>query len=156
MNFNPKEGVQGLGYHGLDPGLALQARGGSEHIDLFDPQSHGRSVLFGDAARVPRRGGVAGEVGLLQGGGGMKGSGGDSTSVPQAFGLGALEDDDDEDVYHRDSMSRYDTELGGEEPGDGLYGWTAPQQYTQSRGAPAPEPGRRPALLWEDVRSSDL
>lgn len=52
----------------------------------------------------------------------------------QAFGLGALEDDDDEDVYHRDSMSRYDRVLGGEEPGDGLYGWTAPQQYTQTRG----------------------
>lgn len=79
MNFNPKEGVQGLGYRGLDPGLALQARGGSEHIDLFDPQSHGRSVLFGDAGRGPRRGGVAGEVGLLQGGGWMIGSGGDST-----------------------------------------------------------------------------
>ncbi len=52
----------------------------------------------------------------------------------QAFGVGALEDDDDEDVYHRDSMSRYDTVLGGEEPGDGLYGWTAPQQYTKKRG----------------------
>lgn len=47
--------------------------------------------------------------------------------------MGALEDDD-EDVYHRDSMSRYDTVLGGEEPGDGLYGWTAPQQYTKKRG----------------------
>lgn len=31
-------------------------------------------------------------------------------------------------------MSRYDTVIGGEEPGDGLYGWTAPQQYSQSRG----------------------
>lgn len=51
----------------------------------------------------------------------------------QAFGVGALEDDD-EDVYHRDSMSRYDTVLGEEEPGDGLYGWTAPQQYTKKRG----------------------
>lgn len=46
----------------------------------------------------------------------------------QAFGIGALEDEDDE-VYHRDSMCRYDTVLGGEEPGDGLYGWTAPEQY---------------------------
>ena len=54
----------------------------------------------------------------------------------QAFGVGALEDDD-EDVYHRDSMSRYDTVLGGEEPGDGLYGWTAPQQYTKKRGRTA-------------------
>ncbi|CAF89577.1 unnamed protein product, partial [Tetraodon nigroviridis] len=112
MNFKPKEGVQGLGYHGLDPGLALQARGGSQHVDLFDPRSQSRGLLLGDATRVPRRGGVAG----------------------QAFGLGALEDDDDEEVYHRDSMSRYDTELGGEEPGDGLYGWTAPQQYAQGKG----------------------
>lgn len=52
----------------------------------------------------------------------------------QAFGVGALEDDDDEEVYHRDSMSRYDKVLGGEEPGDGLYGWTAPQQYTKKKG----------------------
>lgn len=52
----------------------------------------------------------------------------------QAFGVGALEDDDDEEVYHRDSMSRYDSVLGGEEPGDGLYGWTAPQQYTKKTG----------------------
>lgn len=51
----------------------------------------------------------------------------------QAFGVGALEDDD-EDIYHRDSMSRYDTVLGGEEPGDGLYGWTAPQQYSDKKG----------------------
>lgn len=47
--------------------------------------------------------------------------------------MGALEDDD-EDVYHKDSMSRYDTVLGGEEPGDGLYGWTAPKQYTKTKG----------------------
>lgn len=47
--------------------------------------------------------------------------------------MGALEDDD-EDVYHRDSMSRYDTILGEEEPGDSLYGWTAPQQYTKKKG----------------------
>lgn len=55
------------------------------------------------------------------------------TFDPQAFGVGALEDDD-EDIYHRDSMSRYDTVLEGEEPGDGLYGWTAPQQYTNKTG----------------------
>ncbi|XP_067441518.1 G patch domain-containing protein 1 isoform X1 [Thunnus thynnus] len=111
VDFNPRLGVQGLGYRGLDPGLALLGRGAPEHIDLFNPQSDTRSRLFGDAQRGSRRGGVAG----------------------QAFGVGALEDDDDEDVYHRDSMSRYDTVLGGEEPGDGLYGWTAPQQYTKKR-----------------------
>lgn len=63
----------------------------------------------------------------------------------QAFGVGALEDDD-EDVYHRDSMSRYDTVLGGEEPGDGLYGWTAPQQYIKKRGNAAWE---RPGESWK-------
>ncbi|KAK5909108.1 hypothetical protein CgunFtcFv8_017109 [Champsocephalus gunnari] len=76
------------------------------------PQSEARSRLFGGRERGARRGGVAGT----------------------AFGIGAMEDDDDEEVYHRDSMSRYDKELGGEEPGDGLYGWTAPQQYTKKRG----------------------
>ncbi|XP_071346026.1 G patch domain-containing protein 1 isoform X2 [Trachinotus anak] len=111
VDFNPMPGVQGLGYRGLDPGLALLGQRAPEHIDLFKPQSERRSQLFGDAHRGSRRGGVAG----------------------QAFGVGALEDDDDEDVYHRDSMSRYDTVLGGEEPGDGLYGWTAPQQYTKKR-----------------------
>lgn len=63
MNFHPKEGVQGLGYRGLDPGLALQDRGAAQHVDLFNPQAQARSLLFGDAGRVPRRGGVAGQVG---------------------------------------------------------------------------------------------
>ncbi|XP_069031164.1 G patch domain-containing protein 1 isoform X2 [Embiotoca jacksoni] len=111
VDFSPKPGVQGLGYRGLDPGLALVGRGAPEHIDLFRPQSETRSHLIGDKRSGSRRGGVAG----------------------QAFGVGAMEDDDDEEVYHRDSMSRYDTVLGGEEPGDGLYGWTAPQQYTKKR-----------------------
>ncbi|XP_034385421.1 G patch domain-containing protein 1 isoform X2 [Cyclopterus lumpus] len=110
VDFNPRLGVQGLGYRSLDPGLALMGRRDPEHMDLFRPQSETRSRLFGDK-RGCRRGGVAG----------------------QAFGVGALEDDDDEEVYHRDSLSRYDTVLGGEEPGDGLYGWTAPQQYTKKR-----------------------
>ena len=34
----------------------------------------------------------------------------------QAFGVGALEEEDD-DIYHRDALSNYDTALGGEEPG---------------------------------------
>ncbi|XP_028258548.1 G patch domain-containing protein 1 isoform X2 [Parambassis ranga] len=111
VDFTPRSGLQGLGYRGLNPGLALLGRGAAEHIDLFKPQSESRSQLFGERRSGSRRGGVAG----------------------QAFGVGALEDDD-EDVYHRDSMSKYDTVLGGEEPGDGLYGWTAPQQYTQRTG----------------------
>ncbi|XP_063336671.1 G patch domain-containing protein 1 isoform X2 [Pelmatolapia mariae] len=110
VDFNPRLGVQGLGYRGLDPSLALLGHGTAEHIDLFKPQSETRNRLFGDTKSSSRRGGVVG----------------------QAFGVGALEDDD-EDVYHRDSMSRYDTILGEEEPGDGLYGWTAPQQYTKKK-----------------------
>ncbi|KAM8893799.1 G patch domain-containing protein 1 isoform 2-T2 [Spinachia spinachia] len=110
VDFNPRLGVQGLGYRGLNPGLALPGRGTPEHLDLFRPLSETRSRLFGDM-RGPRRGGVSG----------------------QAFGVGAMEDDDDEEVYHKDSMSRYDTVLGGEEPGDGLYGWTAPRQYMKKR-----------------------
>ncbi|XP_030578448.1 G patch domain-containing protein 1 isoform X2 [Archocentrus centrarchus] len=110
VDFSPRLGLQGLGYCGLDPSLALQGRGAPEHIDLFKPQSETRNRLFGDTQGGSRRGGVVG----------------------QAFGVGALEDDD-EDVYVRDSMSRYDTVLGEEEPGDGLYGWTAPQQYTRKK-----------------------
>lgn len=72
----------------------------------------------------------------------------DLTFDLQAFGVGALEDDD-EDVYHRDSMSKYDTVLGGEEPGDGLYGWTAPQQYTKRRGN---RTWKTPGKSWEQQR----
>ncbi|XP_043959134.1 G patch domain-containing protein 1 isoform X2 [Gambusia affinis] len=108
VDFSPRLGVQGLGYRGLDPVLALPGRDADSHVHLFRPQSESRSRLFGDRPGGSRRAGVAG----------------------QAFGVGALEDED-EDVYHRDSMSRYDTVLRDEEPGDGLYGWTAPQQYTQ-------------------------
>ncbi|XP_056267907.1 G patch domain-containing protein 1 isoform X3 [Pseudoliparis swirei] len=115
VDFTPRLGVQGLGYRSLDPGLALMGRRDPDHMDLFRPRSETRSRLFGDQ-RGSGRGGVAG----------------------QAFGVGALEDDDDEEVYHRDSLSRYDTVLGGEEPGDGLYGWTAPQQYTKNTGLPGP------------------
>ncbi|XP_072013289.1 G patch domain-containing protein 1-like [Amphiura filiformis] len=50
----------------------------------------------------------------------------------EAFGIGAFEDADD-DVYSSDHMSRYDRVLGGEEPGDGKYGWTAPKH--QQRGS---------------------
>ncbi|KAM9765861.1 G patch domain-containing protein 1 isoform 3-T3 [Menidia menidia] len=117
VDFTPRTGRQGLGYRGLDPGLALPGFGpglGPEpgHVDLFRPQSDSRSRLFGGRQRGSRRGGVAG----------------------QAFGVGALEDED-EDVYQRDCMSRYDRELGEEEPGDGLFGWTAPKQYKKTEGS---------------------
>ncbi|XP_061560485.1 G patch domain-containing protein 1 isoform X1 [Phycodurus eques] len=103
VDFSVRAGLQGLGYSGLDPMLALRGEAGDGHVDLFSPHSDATSRLFGETPRGSRRGGVAG----------------------QAFGVGALEDDDDEDVYQRDTMSKYDTVLG-DEPGDGLYGWTAP------------------------------
>lgn len=70
LDFNPKLGVQGLGYRGLDPGLALHGRGAREHINLFDPQSDARSQLFGGADGNRRRRGVAGQVAFLRGVGG--------------------------------------------------------------------------------------
>ncbi|GCC40454.1 hypothetical protein chiPu_0024347, partial [Chiloscyllium punctatum] len=51
-----------------------------------------------------------------------------------AFGVGALEQEDD-DIYARDTLSQYDTVLREEEPEDGLYGWTAPQQYKNTKGS---------------------
>uniref|UniRef100_A0A8C2J121 G patch domain containing 1 n=1 Tax=Cyprinus carpio TaxID=7962 RepID=A0A8C2J121_CYPCA len=96
---------------GLNPLQALGGGSESAHINLFTLQSDRTSSLFGDRnSGQKRRGGIAG----------------------QAFGVGAMENED-ADIYHKDSMSNYDTVLGGEEPGDGLYGWTAPQQYIRKK-----------------------
>ncbi|XP_071015215.1 G patch domain-containing protein 1-like isoform X2 [Oncorhynchus clarkii lewisi] len=111
IDFTPKVDLHGLGYRGLNPLAALRGGPGAGHINLFTMDSDRTNSLFGeDRKGQRRRGGVAG----------------------QGFGVGAMEDDD-EDIYHRDIMSNYDTVLGGEEPGDGLYGWTAPQQYNRTK-----------------------
>uniref|UniRef100_A0A674CS94 G patch domain containing 1 n=1 Tax=Salmo trutta TaxID=8032 RepID=A0A674CS94_SALTR len=111
IDFAPKVDLHGLGYRGLNPLAALRGGPGAGHINLFTVDSDRTNSLFGeDRKGHKRRGGVAG----------------------QGFGVGAMEDDDD-DIYHRDTMSNYDTVLGGEEPGDGLYGWTAPQQYNRKK-----------------------
>uniref|UniRef100_A0A8C2AIL5 G patch domain containing 1 n=1 Tax=Cyprinus carpio TaxID=7962 RepID=A0A8C2AIL5_CYPCA len=111
VDFTPKVDSHGLGYRGLNPLQALGGGSESAHINLFTLQSDRTSSLFGDRnTGQKRRGGIAG----------------------QAFGVGAMENED-ADIYHKDSMSNYDTVLGGEEPGDGLYGWTAPQQYTRKK-----------------------
>ncbi|XP_064867285.1 G patch domain-containing protein 1 [Oncorhynchus nerka] len=111
IDFTPKVDLHGLGYRGLNPLAALRGGPGAGHINLFTVDSDRTNSLFGeDRKGQRRRGGVAG----------------------QGFGVGAMEDDD-EDIYHRDIMSNYDTVLGGEEPGDGLYGWTAPQQYNRKK-----------------------
>ncbi|KAI5088786.1 G patch domain-containing protein 1 [Silurus meridionalis] len=111
VDFTPKDDVHGLGYRGLNPLQALMGGSGASHINLFTLDSD-RTGLFGNrkAAGQHRKGGISG----------------------QAFGVGAMEEEDD-DIYHKDAMSNYDDVLGGEEPGDGLYGWTAPQQYKQKK-----------------------
>ncbi|XP_058849602.1 G patch domain-containing protein 1 isoform X1 [Acipenser ruthenus] len=111
IDFTPKEGLHGLGYRGLDPKQALSGGLGRGHFNVFSVGSERASSLLGDDKhRRNRKGGVLG----------------------QAFGVGALEEEDD-DIYNTDSLSRYDTTLGEEEPGDGMYGWTAPQEYTKKK-----------------------
>ncbi|KAJ7999344.1 hypothetical protein DPEC_G00193410 [Dallia pectoralis] len=111
VDFTPKVDLHGLGYRGLNPLAALRGGPGVGHINLFTMDSDRATSLLGeDKKGHKRRGGVSG----------------------QAFGVGAMEDEDD-DIYHKDTMSNYDAVLGGEEPGDGLYGWTAPQQYSRKK-----------------------
>ncbi|MGH0115812.1 UNVERIFIED_CONTAM: hypothetical protein FKN15_046997 [Acipenser sinensis] len=111
IDFTPKEGLHGLGYRGLDPKQALSGGLRRGHFNVFSVGSERASSLLGDDKhRRNRKGGVLG----------------------QAFGVGALEEEDD-DIYNTDSLSRYDTTLGEEEPGDGMYGWTAPQEYTKKK-----------------------
>ena len=43
----------------------------------------------------------------------------------QAFGVGALEEEDD-DIYAVDHLSNYDISMGGEDERGDTFGWTAP------------------------------
>lgn len=109
VDFTPKDNVHGLAYKGLDPHQALFGTSG-EHFNLFGGSSE--------------RAGDLGEIGLNKGRKlGISG---------QAFGVGALEEEDD-DIYATETLSKYDTVLKDEEPGDGLYGWTAPRQYKNQK-----------------------
>ncbi|NXU53340.1 GPTC1 protein, partial [Turnix velox] len=105
VDLTPKENVHGLGYKGLDPSQALFGASGREHLNLFSAPSEDPSNLLGDLRHKGRKLGITG----------------------QAFGVGALEEEDD-DIYATETLSKYDTVLKEEEPGDGLYGWTAPKQ----------------------------
>ncbi|NXB97073.1 GPTC1 protein, partial [Vidua chalybeata] len=107
VDLTPKENVHGLGYKGLDPSQALFGVSGREHLNLFTGGSEETSNLLGDLRHSKGR-----KLGI----------------TGQAFGVGALEEEDD-DIYATDTLSKYDTVLKDEEPGDGLYGWTAPKQY---------------------------
>ncbi|XP_006887901.1 PREDICTED: G patch domain-containing protein 1 [Elephantulus edwardii] len=110
VDFTPKDNVHGLAYRGLDPQQALFG-GLGEHFNLFSVGSERASNLLGDVG--PSKGRKLGMSG-------------------QAFGVGALEEEDD-DIYATETLSKYDTVLKDEEPGDGLYGWTAPKQYKSQK-----------------------
>ncbi|NWI50293.1 GPTC1 protein, partial [Calyptomena viridis] len=107
VDLTPKENVHGLGYKGLDPSQALFGASGRQHLNLFTGGSEETGSLLGDLRHTKGR-----KLGI----------------TGQAFGVGALEEEDD-DIYATDTLSKYDTVLKDEEPGDGLYGWTAPKQY---------------------------
>ncbi|NXB34529.1 GPTC1 protein, partial [Eulacestoma nigropectus] len=111
VDLTPKENVHGLGYKGLDPSQALFGVSGREHLNLFTGGSEETSNLLGDLRHSKGR-----KLGI----------------TGQAFGVGALEEEDD-DIYATDTLSKYDTVLKDEEPGDGLYGWTAPKQYKSKK-----------------------
>lgn len=146
VDFTPKDDVRGLGYRGLDPLQALRGGSGASHIDLFTLDSDRTSLFRDRKAGQRRKGGISGQVRYIfveaarWHTDSMKklfSSDRDDglfffSSCVQAFGVGAMEEEDD-DIYHRDAMANYDVVLGGEEPGDGLYGWTAPQQYRQKK-----------------------
>ncbi|KFO99168.1 G patch domain-containing protein 1, partial [Calypte anna] len=111
VDLTPKENVHGLGYKGLDPSQALFGASGREHLNLFTGASEDSSNLLGDLRHSKGR-----KLGI----------------TGQAFGVGALEEEDD-DIYATETLSKYDTVLKDEEPGDGLYGWTAPKQYKSKK-----------------------
>ncbi|XP_019139800.3 G patch domain-containing protein 1 isoform X2 [Corvus cornix cornix] len=111
VDLTPKDNVHGLGYKGLDPSQALFGVSGREHLNLFTGGSEETSNLLGDLRHSKGR-----KLGI----------------TGQAFGVGALEEEDD-DIYATDTLSKYDTVLKDEEPGDGLYGWTAPKQYKSKK-----------------------
>ncbi|XP_078400828.1 G patch domain-containing protein 1 isoform X1 [Cetorhinus maximus] len=107
-----KDDRHGLGYSGIHPHRALYGASREESISVFNTDSDRSRSLLGDVqSGKGRKLGITG----------------------QAFGVGALEEDDD-DIYARDTLSQYDTVLREEEPDDGLYGWTAPQQYKKAKG----------------------
>ncbi|NXE21566.1 GPTC1 protein, partial [Ardeotis kori] len=111
VDVTPKENVHGLGYKGLDPSQALFGVSGREHLNLFTGGSEDTGNLLGELRHSKGR-----KLGI----------------TGQAFGVGALEEEDD-DIYATETLSKYDTVLKDEEPGDGLYGWTAPKQYKSKK-----------------------
>ncbi|XP_067854309.1 G patch domain-containing protein 1 isoform X2 [Heptranchias perlo] len=119
MDFTPKDNRHGVGYSGIDPRRALYGGSAEGSDSVFNTDSdRSRNLLADVQSSKGRKLGITG----------------------QAFGVGALEEDDD-DIYARDTLSRYDTVLREEEPGDGLFGWTAPQQYKKEAKGLDPQTG---------------
>ncbi|KAG8562764.1 hypothetical protein GDO81_015802 [Engystomops pustulosus] len=112
IDFTVKDNVHGLGYRGLNPHQALFGSLDTP-INLFGDGTEKTSNLLGNIRHSKGR-----KVGI---------SG-------QAFGVGALEDEDD-DIYGIVPLSKYDTVLREEESGDGLFGWTAPKEYKNKKGS---------------------
>ncbi|KAK1330333.1 hypothetical protein QTO34_010522 [Cnephaeus nilssonii] len=108
VTFAPKD-VMPVDFTPKDNVHGLAYKG--EHLNLFSGRPEGTSNLLGDiGVNKGRKLGISG----------------------QAFGVGALEEEDD-DIYATETLSKYDTILKDEEPGDGLYGWTAPKQYQSQK-----------------------
>ncbi|KAJ1082895.1 hypothetical protein NDU88_003058, partial [Pleurodeles waltl] len=110
IDFTLKDNVQGLGYKGLDPRQAFFGAP-QESLHVFTDGSEKTSSLIGDVRQSKGR-----KLGI----------------TGQAFGVGALEEDDD-DIYGTDFLSKYDTVIKDEDPGDGLFGWTAPKEYKKQK-----------------------
>ena len=93
VKLDAKSNFHGIGYKGLDSSSGLFSTT-SKHLNLFDaPESDKRiAIAAPTASSKAKQRGMAG----------------------QAFGVGAFEDDDD-DVYSLDDLSRYDRAIGGPE-----------------------------------------
>ncbi len=103
----PKENMFGIGYKGLERGNVLGGGSisSSGHINLFEPPQMQQGFSRGGRGAGARgRGGRGGRGQKLKIGG-------------QAFGVGVYEEDD-EDIYQREDLSRYDFALGDDENAD--------------------------------------
>ena len=90
MQFDPKTNYHGIGYKGLDISSGL-LKASTQRFSLFDVSDVSTSLVAVPTASA-KRAKVKGMTG-------------------QAFGVGAFENDD-EDIYTMDDMSRYDRVLG--------------------------------------------
>ena len=91
---NPKNNLFGIGYSGLEK-PAMFGGSGAGHINLFEDPSQRARPTGPQPGSLAMRGKKSGRAIKFTG---------------QAFGVGAYEEDDD-DIYARDDINRYDFEL---------------------------------------------